>query len=209
MVRAVVLCEGRDDVEVLKTIARRFGLQDKLRDVAVTDSEGIYTLRGTVLPTILSLVVGRVVRAKPLALVVDADKFTAQERVKSIVNSLQSRRLKVLSYEELCDNVWLLDVATFAGERVPILVAVNGIFQHPFENLEVHELEDHIAYLKLLTGSLGEDEVKRAGRASQLVTSDDFSLIESVDERIVERAFRHMLCLLEKLYRHLQARLER
>lgn len=63
----------------------------------------------------------------------------------------------------------------------------------PRKILEVHELEDHVAYLKLLTGSLGKEEIKRVKRASQLVTDNDLNLVESVDE-----AFKHMICLLEK-----------
>ena len=97
VVRAIVLCEGERDVKVLKAIAKRLGLLDTLRDVAVTDSEGINTLKGTVFPTILSLILGKVIRVKPLAPIVDVNKLTTEESVQAIMDSVRSREYKVLS----------------------------------------------------------------------------------------------------------------
>ena len=207
VVRAIVLCEGKRDVEVLKVIAKRLGFLDMLRDVAVTDSEGIDTLRGTVLPSILSLMLGKVIKVKPLALIVDANKLAAEERLQAVINSLKSRGYEIHSCEKICDNVWSIrttiaierEPEAFAIEIVPVIIAINGIFQHPFENLEVHELEDHIAYLKFLTSRLGEEEIMRVKRASQLVTDDDLNLIENADEENIRKAFRHISCVLERL----------
>lgn len=200
-VKAIVLCEGGNDVKVFKIVAKRLGFTDRLRDVVVTDAEGLDVLRRDLFPSMLSLIVGRVIsRPKPLALLIDANKSAPNERVSSIIDALKSREVyDVVSCTQICSCTWIMDIKTPAIGEIPVLIAVSGIFHSPFEELETHELEDHIAYLKLLTGNLGEGEVKRVKRASQLVTNNDFSLVESVDARTLTKAFEHMECLLEQL----------
>lgn len=64
---------------------------------------------------------------------------------------------------------------------------------------ETHELEDHLAYLKLLENRLTREEISKAKKAEELVTLSDFALINNVSENHVKEAFRYMTCLLQTL----------
>jgi len=204
-VKALILCEGFSDAEALKALARRLGLEEKLEDVAVTDAEGINALRGEVLPALLALIVGKVVsKPKPVAVVVDADRARPEERVGGLAKSLEARGYRVLESRPACSNTWRLWVQR-GGEEISLLVAVNGVFQEPFAALQVHELEDHVAYLKLLENRLTREEVLRAGRAKELTTIDDLALIERANPSHVEEAFKHMTCLLQALVAFIQS----
>ncbi len=167
--------------------------------MAVTDAEGIDTLRGIVLPSLLALIAGKVVgRAKPVAAVVDADDVEPEERVSRLAGSLESRGYRVAERTPACSNVWKL-VVQRGGEEITLLVAVSGVFESPFNGLRVHELEDHLAYRKLIEGRLTREEVLRAGRAKELVAVGDLAPLDSAGERNMERAFGHMVCLLRIL----------
>jgi len=200
-VRGVVLCEGLRDAEVLKALAERVGFAEALSDVAVTDSEGFNALRGEVLPSLLALIMGKVIsRPKPLAVVVDADRLSPRDRVEAIADSLRSRGYRVADAESICNGTWVLKVAWSAGATT-LLAAVNGVFVEPFATLETHELEDHVAYLKLLMGLLTEGDVRGVRKASELVSTRDFALIESSSREHLEKAFEHFLCLHRTLAR--------
>ena len=82
--------------------------------------------------------------------------------------------------------------------KVKLIIAVNGLFTEPFTRFEVHELEDHIVYLKILEKQIDEKRVLECRRASELVSEE-----EDLDELInrasidnVRKAFQHLSCLL-------------
>ncbi len=205
-VKAIILCEGSSDAEVLKALARRLGFIEKLKNVAVTDAEGINTLRRDVFPTLLALIVGKVVsRPKPIAVVVDANAFKPEERVKSLVDSLESRGYRVPERKPECNNVWMLRIQR-GSEEISLIVAVNGVFEEPFTVLEAHELEDHLAYLKLLENRLSREKILNAKRAEELVTESDTALLDNASVEHVEEAFKHMTCLLQTLTMLIQTR---
>ena len=205
-VKAIILCEGSRDAEVLKALARRLGFVEKLENVAVTDAEGFNALRRDVFPALLALIVGKVVgRPKPIAVVVDADAFKPEERVKSFVDSLESRGYRVPEHKPACNNVWMLRIQR-DSEEIPLIVAVNGVFEEPFTKLEAHELEDHLAYLKLLENRLSREKILEAKRAEELVTASDTALLDNAGAEHVEEAFKHITCLLQALTMLIQTR---
>ena len=206
-VRAIILCEGARDTEVLKAVARRLNLVKELENVAVTDAEGIDTLTKEMLPTIIKLMVVKVIsRPKPIAMVVDADDVKPEVKVRSIVDGLKSKLQSngAEVHGKICDNVWRI-VVKRGSEEIPILVAVNGVFEEPFTAFILHELEDHIVYLKLLENRLVRDSFPRGGRARELVIEEDFELLDNAERVHVEKAFKHLVCLLQILTALIQA----
>jgi hypothetical protein len=203
-VNTIVLCEGSRDAEVFKAVARRLGFTERLGDVAVTDAEGVNTLRRDLLPTLVALIAGKVVsRPKPIAVIVDSDRFKAEERAKALVDALRSRGYTATELQQVCSSTWRTNVGHQQREQAstPLLVTVNGIFEHPFNNLEAHELEDHIAYLKMLEGMLKPEDIVGVRRASSLVTVDDYRLLEAASLESLRAAFKHVVCLLNTLAR--------
>lgn len=197
--RSIVLCEGSRDVEAFKVIANKLSLVKELEGIAVTDAEGINTLRRELLPTLLALIMGKVVsKPKPVVSVVDADRLKPGERVRGLEVSLDSRGYEVLKVERVCSNVWALRIRR-GGEEIPLLIAVNGLFDEPFTSFETHEFEDHIVYLKLLENRLTEEDIRRARRAAELVIEGDYALLNNVGQEYLEKAFKHYVCLLKAL----------
>jgi hypothetical protein len=198
-VRALILCEGFRETEYLKAIAKRLGLYEDLSDVVVTDAEGINTLRTQVLPSILSLIVERVVmRTRIIATIIDADRMSVEDRIESLKDSLSSRGHRAIKKEHICDNVWRFSITRDVGE-IHVVMAVNGVFEEPFTRFETHEFEDHILYLKILENQVAKEEIMRAKRSKELVSETDISLIENSDRNNLEKAFKHIICVLHQL----------
>jgi len=198
-VKGIILCEGLREAETLKILAKRLSLVGELEGFAITDSEGINTLRSALLPALLALIIGKVVsKPKPVVLVVDADRFKPEERVKWLRDSLASRGYRALESRQICSAVWLLKVQR-NYEEIPLLIAVNGVFSEPFTSIEIHELEDHVVYLKLLEGHLTEEDIRRVKKAAELVADRDYELFNSASREHVEEAFKHYVCLLKAL----------
>jgi len=84
-------------------------------------------------------------------------------------------------------------------EEIPLLIVVNGIFTEPFTSFKVHELEDHIVYLKLLEKYLTEEDIRRAKKAAELVVDRDYELLDNASREHLEEAFKHYVCLLKAL----------
>ncbi len=94
-VKAIVLCEGSRDIEILIKIIEKLDLS-RFESIAVTGSEGINTLKGDVLLAILSLIIGKVVnKSKPVAVVVYASRKSPVDRISEIKNGLTSRNYNV------------------------------------------------------------------------------------------------------------------
>ncbi len=88
-VKAIILCEGSRE--------------------AVTDSDGINTLKGDVLLAILSLIIGKAVsKPKPVAVVVDANRKSPVDRINEIKNGLTLRKYDVTEEKQVCINTWML-----------------------------------------------------------------------------------------------------
>jgi len=203
--RALVLCEGSRDAEAIKAIARRLGLAERLEGVIVTDAEGVNRLRKDLLPVALALIIGKVVsRLVPVVLIVDANREKPEDRVRGFIGSLRSRNYEVAEPEPVCVNVWRIAVKR-AGDELQLLIAVNGVFEGPFHGLEAHELEDHIAYLKLIEGLIAGEDLLKARKASDLVKLDeDFTLLDKASVDKIERAFSHITCILRILSAHVR-----
>jgi len=102
------MCRHRQlEAEALKILAKRLSLVGELEGFAITDSESIDALRSTLLTALLTLIIGKVVsKPKPVVLVVDADRFKPEERVKWLRYSLASRGYRVLESGQICNAVW-------------------------------------------------------------------------------------------------------
>jgi hypothetical protein len=189
----LVLCEGRSDVEVAKEVLRGvLEVAEPLGGVSVgfTDCEGIGNVP-TMTNVVLSLArVSR--RLRGLAVVIDADEYSVDDRVRGVVDSLTSRgrelgvRVSVPQGSGRLDQVYLLEVSV-DRRCLDLAVAISGDFSAPYRR---RCLEDHCAKLMGLRVGAGVESSKR------LVT-DMGECLRYIRERGAEevcRAFEH-LCL--------------
>ena len=126
---------------------------------SVTDAEGVNTLREGVLPVLLALIIGRIItRPKPIAVTVNADKPSPQERARRLA-SLASRSYQVEIRDRLAAKSGDYSAAIEPGQETPLLVAVSGIPGKPrTPDLKKHAIEYHIACLKPLGGYITPEE---------------------------------------------------
>jgi len=98
-------------------------------------------------------------------MVVDGDKYSVDDRVRSIVNSLTSHGALVERWQrdDVSNQVYISKV-TVGGRSLRLLIAVNSDFPMPFKR---HCLEDR--YVKLM----GREVVEGVENSKQLVSVDE------------------------------------
>ena len=198
-VDAIVLCEGQREVEVLKKVERRLKIIGKKIRVAVTDAEGLNSLRKNVLPVVIALLIQKVIRrTKLLAVLVDAEDFTPEDRVKSLRDSLNALNLEIEEIRYLGDNVWLLKVSS-----KKVFVAVSGVMEYDW--FVKHSIEDHILKLKILEGFTNMEEIKGEDYSKKLVTGEDLRLIDTASIQSIKESMFQVVILLIQMSKLLAA----
>jgi len=188
---AIILCEGSTEVEVVKAVNKRLDILDGEVRVAITDCEGINTLRREVLPSIIGLISTKVItKARILGVVLDAEDLSPNERVRSVVNGLRSRNVS-LTYEAINDNVWRI---TLSNDRT-VIVAVSGVMNYDW--FIKHAIEDNILLLKELEGLVDSNTIRSVKEASTLVSRNDLQLINNANTDNIKTSFKHVVKLLE------------
>ena len=185
---ALLLCEGKTEVEVIKTIVKRLNIAVS-RNVGVTDCSGINALYDITNIAILLLRVAR--KIEKLGVLMDAEEMDIDRRVGSVLQSLKSSGVSVGKVEELCSQTRKVTLPDL--ERT-LYIAVSGDFSY---NFKTHMLEDHAITLLMLEGKLNEESLKQIAVASEIV--DRRELIKHIDSSMLEnvaKAFNHIVCLL-------------
>ena len=144
---AIVLCEGATDAEVAKKILQK--MKEALPKTAVqqviafTDAGGKENIPLLTSALLALLKLSRKLRT--IAVVVDAEESTAEQRAKSLIDSLLSRKgdlqlqLAGLQRDSACSQVFTSNVRV-NGRNLKLVLAINGDFSLPFTR---HTLEDH------------------------------------------------------------------
>jgi len=189
---AIILCESTE-VEVVKAVNKRLNILDGEVRVAITDCEGVNTLRREVLPSIIGLISTKVItKARVLGVVLDAEDLSPNERVRGITDGLRSRNVS-LTCDAVNDNVWRI---TLSNDRT-VIVAVSGIMNYHW--FTKHTIEDHILLLKELEGLVDSSTIRNVREASTLVSRDDLLLINNANINNVKTSFKHLVKLLEHI----------
>ncbi|RLF21592.1 MAG: hypothetical protein DRN15_10900 [Thermoprotei archaeon] len=194
-VNVIVLCEGARDAETLKIVARRLGLED--HDVAITDCEGINTLRRDLLPTVLALIIGKVVhKAKIVATLIDSNELSIEDRFRGFIDGVKSRGYEPKDIKKVCHSTWISSLSIPSlGRKISFIISISGL-PEKFPNFKSHTIEDHILYLKMLEGRVNDSLLITAQNAKELIKPSDIDLLHEAETDSLEKAFNHIACLL-------------
>ena len=191
---ALILCEGKTEVEVVKKIAEKLRVSLQDFSVGVTDCEGI-----EVVPQMTSavLVLARLSRKlKVMVVIIDAEDMNIEDKIRSFADSLRARGAQVSNLSPIDDQVYSVKV-TVEDRTLAMVIAINGVFTLPFQR---HKLEDHAVKLLLLSGKMSDEDLERYKDSKGVIGRDGIvGLIEGSNEEHVKCAFNHIHLVLLKL----------
>ena len=144
---AIVLCEGKMEVKVVKRIIRKLNLEIK-GFVGITNCEGISHV--PVMTCVVALLARLARKLKVIAVIMDAEEMSIKDRAESMINSLRARKLNVEDLEPINSQVFRTFI-TINEKKLTLLIAINGDYTLPFEK---HKIEDHIVKLMILESKI-------------------------------------------------------
>jgi 5S rRNA maturation endonuclease (ribonuclease M5) len=141
---AIIICEGRSDVEVYKSVLRKLtsGVERRV-SIGFTDAEGLRNIPE--IATAIATLSKHSRRLKTLIIAIDADEYKAEDRASGLIDSLRARGIVIEGFEKhgLYDQVYVANISS-NGRRLKVLILVNGDFTIPAKK---HVLEDHCVKL--------------------------------------------------------------
>ena len=190
-----ILCEGRTEVEVIKSLCSRLGITSA-KSVAISDCEGIDRVYGLVPSIALLSKLSRRLRA--LAVVTDADELSYEGRFRSLINSLRSRGINVVLSNDYVVSSQLFKALIKANDReLKFYVTVNGISEYEFSK---HVLEDHVIKLLELEGEVNVSELSNVSNSKEFIRERSINVIKEVvdaEPRLLRESFSHLVKLME------------
>jgi hypothetical protein len=181
----IVICEGRSDVEVYKSVLRKLasGVERKV-SIGFTDAEGLDNIPE--LATAIATLSKHSRKLKALVIAIDADEYRAEDRASGLVDSLRARGIVVESFEKrgLYDQVYVVNISS-NGRRLKALILINGDFTIPAKK---HMLEDHCVKL------LGIPVERSINSSKELIGDIGACIrrIEGLPRDVVCEYFRHI-----------------
>jgi len=118
---ALVLCEGKDEVEVIKASMRKLEIKVP-GNVGLSYAEGINQLYK--LTKFLIVLLKLLRKVKVIGVLLDSEKMSIEERVKSLRDSLKSKGLDA-EYERVCDQTFEF---RFRDQRSRLILSVSGLW---------------------------------------------------------------------------------
>lgn len=195
-VDALVLCEGDMEAQVVEKLGSRLGMVNEKKSIAVIDCEGLNALRKGMLPAVLALIIGKVVRkARVLGVLIDLEELDYEGRLKGLLDGIKACGYEVGALEEACEATWRATVVA-PHREVQVVISLSGILKF---RLEKHAIEDHLLYLKILEGAVSDEVLGRIKRAEEVVSKEDVRLLDEAREESLKETFRHILCLLRSI----------
>ncbi len=186
----IIICEGRSDVEVYKSVLRKLtsGVERRV-SIGFTDAEGLENIPE--IATAIATLSKHSRKLKTLVIAIDADEYRAEDRASMLVDSLRARGIVVESFEKcgLYDQVYVVNISS-NGRRLKVLILINGDFTIPAKK---HVLEDHCVKL------LGIPVERSIGSSKELIGDIGACIkrIEELPRNVVCEYFRHICRALE------------
>jgi hypothetical protein len=188
---AIILCEGRKDAEILKALIAKTEIS--LRgNIGVTDCGGMPAIQDVAAFTATLARLSR--RLAIIAIIVDADEHTFNQRAQSVINSLRANRIDIRETHKVAESLY-----NAKTKKLDVLVQIAGIKGLPFQK---HTIEDHVIQLLLLERKMKKQEIKEAKEAKEIITKQKMNpktIIQNSEEQKVEQAFRSIIKLLKAL----------
>lgn len=187
----LMLCEGSDDIDTLKTLIGKLNVQLP-RHIGVSDCGGDSKLKE--LAPIVAMICRLSKRTRKIVLIVDANTRTAQQRVNSLKQSLESHHVRIENLHQVSDSIY---GATF--ERFDFLIKAVGKVDLPFKS---HEMEDYAVYLLRVKGEVEDSQLVGFCKASDFIEEYGKKadvIIEESEESDVREAYENIIDLLNTL----------
>jgi len=190
----IIICEGKIDKKVVKKIMSISGISTNIK-VGIIDAGGI-DLAYDIAATIAFLAnVAR--KLKAIGVLIDAERSTVDERVKSLLDSLRSYGVRINTPPQAEGQTYKVTIETVRGRAIDLVIAVSGDFSLPFNT---HKLEDHGVRLLLMEGAINEEKVKDAEDAKDIISEERLlELLERSHIDNIKSAFRHIYTMLKML----------
>jgi hypothetical protein len=188
-VDAIILCEGRSDVEVVKAVFKKLISTSGGLVIGFTDCEGVENVE--YMAKIIARLVKLFRKLKSIVLIVDADEYSAEARARSVIDSLRSVGVVAEDLKPHSEQVFV--VKTRSNDKTfELVIVISGDFTIPTKR---HVLEDHCAKLMNIAIHSSTDSTK------QLIKSIDDCLkhIDIAPKDSVINSFRHIYTALQLL----------
>jgi len=183
----LVLCEGKTETELIKALLNKMHKLETLKVIGITDCQGINNIP-QLTQALLSLIkLSR--KLKTVAILIDAETETPQNRIRMIMDSLKSRGIKISREPEKCCKQTYKTIISVNNKKVILIVSISGIFTTPKER---HTIEDHIVKL------IGEQKVRENKSRLLEVT---LKVLEKADVKKLKQAFPHIYCMFINIFK--------
>ncbi len=201
---ALILCEGKTEVEVVKKIAEKLGISLQDFSVGVTDCEEIEVVSRMTSAVLALARLSR--RLKVMVVIIDAEDMNVKDRIRSFVDGLRARGtqigVQVFNPSPINDQVYSVKVIV-ENRTLAMIIAINGVFTLSFQR---HKLEDHAVKLLLLSGKMSDEDLERYKDSKEVIGRNRIvELIEDSNEEHVKCAFNHIHLALLKLFSMLRS----
>jgi hypothetical protein len=177
-----VLGEGQSDVEVSKAVFNKLIGASNRFVIGFTDCEGFRNVE--YMAKVIARLVGLLRKLKGMIIIVDADEYTTEARVKGIVDSLKSIGIVIEDVKTHSEQVFETEI--HSNDRIlKLIIAVNGDFTI---STRKHALEDHCIKLMKIPIQSNIDSTKQ-------VVKDITECVKSIDtmpEDLVKNTFKHL-----------------
>lgn len=177
---AIILCEGKRDVDVLKAVIRKLNLPFQ-KNVGITDCGGLVKLKDTA--SIMAALARISRKLEVVGVLVDANKSSPPKRVEALINSLRAKTGGVGDVSEVEDGIFVVNVG-----RLKFIIYILGDERLPFQK---HEMEDYLVDLMIENGQIDSREIAGVSAKSFLEERDvdSLDLVESSGADAVKKAF--------------------
>ena len=189
--QVLILCEGSDDIDTLQALIGKLNVQLP-RYSGVSDCGGISKLEE--LAPFVATICNLRKRTRKIVLIIDANTRTAQQRVNSLKQSLESHHVRIENLHQVSDSIY---GATF--ERFDFLIKAVGKMDLPFKS---HEMEDYAVYLLRIKAEVGDNQLVNFHKASDFIKEHGKKadvIIEESEESDVRKAYENIIDLLNTL----------
>jgi hypothetical protein len=136
---------------------------------------------------------------KEVALLIDADTNSVQQKVDSLIQSLRAHEIQVRDPEPISESIYRSRIPLL-NRDLNLLVKVTGEMSLPFTS---HEREDYAVRLLILNGNITTENLKGFPKSSDFLTSynkESFRIIMDSTDNNVRQAYDNIITFLESLF---------
>lgn len=188
---AMILCEGSEDSQDLYALTAKLKISFQ-EQVGLSSCGGVTELQ-QVAPCVSAL--ARVSRSlRRIALIVDANGSTVNERVGSLVQSLNSHNVSTENLDLVSGSIYKAD-----SGNLKLLIKIAGEMSLPFKR---HERDDYAVQLLLLNGEITMNDLAGFSKSSDFLSSCNKKsdrIISGSAEAKVREAYGNIVNLLQML----------